>query len=170
MPTPRTWIATAEVFLVNPASVNPAENNFANASEMNIPLFAGSVKIPWKFKTDEIEFLGTNGSFTQVLGMEPVEMEMTINSWSLDFIDAMIGRDENDRPYSKPVTFLIRGVMQEQGSSKREEVQIITYGQMIDGDLLALEAGNAQKTDYTFSLQNVSVKSRGRSSNYNLAG
>lgn len=166
----RTYIQSAEVFLVNPASVNPGQNNFANASEMNIPLFAGSIKIPWKFKTDEVEFLGTNGSFTQVLGMEPVEMEMTVNSWSMDFIEAMIGRDESNRPYAKSVTFLIRGILTEQGTNKREEVQVITFGQMIEGDLLALEAGNAQKTDYTFSLQNLSMKHKGRSQTYNLAG
>lgn len=156
--------------MVNPASVNPQQGQFSNASEMNIPLYASAVTIPWKFKTDEVEFLGTNGSYTQVLGLEPIEMEITINSWSLDFIDAMVGRDENDRPYSKPVTFLIRGIMQEQGTSKREDVQIITFCQLIEGDLFKLEAGQAQSTDYTFSVQQLSIKSRGRSNNYNLVG
>lgn len=166
----RTYIARAEIFLVNPASVNPTENNLANASQMGTPLYAASIKIPLEMKTDEVEFLGTNGSYTQVMGTEPIDMEMTINNWSLDFLDAIIGRDENDRIYSKPVTFLIRGILEEQGTSKREDVQVITFGRFISGDVFNLEAGNAQSTDYTFSVEVLSIKSKGRSNNYNLVG
>lgn len=166
----RTYIATAEVFLVNPASVDPANGNFANASQMNTPLYASKISIPFSMKSDEIEFLGTNGSYTQVMGNEAIEMEMTVNNWSLAFINAMIGRDENDRVYAKPVTFLIRGIMQEQGIAKREEVQFIVFGMFKEGDILNLEAGTAQSTDYTFAVEQLSIKSRGESVNYNLVG
>lgn len=166
----RTYLATAEIFLVNPASVDPTNGNFANASQMNTPLYASDISIPFEMKSDEVEFLGTNGSYTQIMGNEAIEMEITINNWSLDFIDALIGRDENDRVYSKPVTFLIRGIMQEQGLAKREEVQFIVFGQFKSGDLLNLEAGTAQSTDYTFAVEQISIKAKGRSNNYNLVG
>lgn len=166
----RTYIATAEIFLVNPTSVNTAEGNLANASQVGMPLFAAKIDIPWEMKSDQVDFLGTNGSYTQVMGPEPIEMEMTINSWSMEFIDAILGRDENDRPYSKPVTFLIRGVMNEQGTAKREAVQVVTFGRFISGSIFTLEAGTAQTTDYTFSVEQISIKASGRSNTYNLVG
>jgi hypothetical protein len=166
----RTYISTAEIYLVNPASVNPTEGNFSNPSQIGTPLYASSISIPFEMKTDEVEFLGTNGSYVQVMGVEAIEMEMTINNWSLDFIDSIIGRDENDRVYSKPVTFLVRGRINEQGSAKFDEVQFITFGQFMSGDILNLEAGNAQSTDYTFSVEQLSIKSKGRSNTYNLVG
>lgn len=166
----RRFISRAEIYLINPSSIDPASGNFANASQIGTPLYASSITIPFSMKTDEVEFLGTNGTYVQVMGVEAIEMEMTITNWSLDFIDAIIERDENNRVFSKNVSFLIQGTLQEQGSSLREDVEFIVFGQFMEGDIFNLEAGSAQKTDYTFSVEQLSIKSQGRSNTYNLVG
>ena len=81
-----------------------------------------------------------------------------------------MGRDENQRIFSKYVTFLIQAKKQEQGSNDRKNVQFIVFGRFIEGDLLSLEAGTAQSTDYTFSAEYITIKTENESLAYNLVG
>jgi hypothetical protein len=167
---PREFLSTAEIYLVNEASVDPQSGNFANAAQIHVPLYASNVTIPFSMSTEDIKFLGTNGSYTQVMGPEPTRLEMNITSWTVQFLKAILGRDENNRVFSKYVTFLIQAKKQEQGSNDRKNVQFIVFGRFIEGDLLSLEAGAAQSTDYTFSAEYITIKTENESLVYNLVG
>lgn len=164
------FIGRGSVFLVDPGSVDPANNNFANPRQTATRMYAESLKIEISMSSDEIKMLGTNGSQVRVYGPEPVEMETTITNWSPRFIDSILGRDSENRVFSKYVTFLIQAELQTQGLNITEEVQIITFGQFLSGPFVMMEAATAGKLDYTFSVEKLSMKGTGFSLDYNFVG
>lgn len=164
------FIGKGDVFLVDPASVDPENNNFSNPRQTANRMYAESFKIELNMATDEIKLLGTNGSQVRVYGPEPVELETTITNWSPKFVDSIIGRDEENRVFSKYVTFLLQAKLQTQGLNITEDVQIITFGQFLSGPFVMMQAATAGKLDYTFSVEKLSMKGNGFSMDYNFVG
>jgi hypothetical protein len=168
--TQQQFIGKGDIFLVDPNSVDPANNNFSNPTQTANRMYAESFKIELSMATDEIKLLGTNGSQVRVYGPEPVELETTITNWSPKFVDSIIGRDSENRVFSKFVTFLVQAQLQTQGLNITEDVQIITFGQFLSGPFVMMEAATAGKLDYTFSVLKLSMKGKGFSLDYNFEG
>ncbi len=164
------FIGRGSVFLVDPGSVDPANNNFANPRQTATRMYAEKWSVEVEMSSDEINLLGTNGSQVRIYGPKPVEMEMTITNWSPGFIDSILGRDSENRVFSKYVTFLVQAQLQTQGLNVTEEVQIITFGQFLSGPFVMMEAATAGKLAYTFSVEKLSMKGTGFSLDYNFVG
>lgn len=159
------FMARADVYLLNSASTPD------NPSLGREKLTATNLTIPLSLQREETQFLATAGTFVQVMGPEAVEMEMTLFGWSGDFLEAILEIDEEGRVWAKRVGFLIKGKLQTAKSNLDiKEVIFIAYGQFAEGDLLKLEAGNAQESDFTFVLDSLSIKRDNKTVNYNLSG
>lgn len=157
-------IPKADLFIVNPSSTRD------NPSPMGERLAATEISIPISFQTDEIQLISGGGVYTQFFGLEATELTFTLGTWSLDFIDAIIGRDSDNQVYSKYVTFLFSGFQQKVRENTRIPLSILPYGRVSEFDFLNFEAGNAQTYEFTFILDEVAVKSGSKTIVYKLTG
>jgi hypothetical protein len=157
-------IPKADLFIVNPSSTRD------NPSPMGERLAATEISIPISFQTDEVQLISGGGVYTQFFGLEATELTFTLGTWSLDFIEAIVGRDDDGQMFAKYVTFLFSGFQQKVKEDKRIPLSILPSGRVSEFDFLNFEAGNAQTYEFTFILSQIAVKSDSRTITYELTG
>ena len=164
MPAPMRFMARADLFLLDAAST------VGNPTPVGSRIAATKVKIPLQLQSEEMQFLGTGGTYTQMMGPQQVTLEFSLGGWSADFIDAVLVRDIDNIVYAKVVSLLLQGKLQTQNSNVTDDAVFVCTGQFMEGDLFTLDAGKIQETDFKFVLSALSVKVANRTVLYNFAG
>jgi hypothetical protein len=159
-----SYIVTAKINLL--ANTEPSGNPSLARETLN----ATSIAIPLSFKTEEVELLATGGTFTQIMGPEAVEVEMSLFGWSANFISSIIEKTDDNVIFPKRVGLMATGVLVDAQSGAKENVIVIVYGKFTQLDLFKMEAGNAQESDFTFIATHVSWKYRNQTHEYNVSG
>lgn len=164
MSAPMRFMARADLYLLDAAST------LSNPTPVGSRIAATKVKIPLQLQSEEMQFLGTAGTYTQMMGPQQVSMEFSLAGWSADFIDAVLLKDSNNVLSAKVVSLLLQGKLQTQNSNVTDDAVIVGTGQFMEGDIFSLEAGKIQEHDFKFVLSQLSVKVGNNTSLYNLSG